>query len=591
MAKTAAIVAKAVSPKAPGLLLAVLAFLAFPARADPYVGYVYPAGVQAGTTNVLLVGGQALWGNEMGAVVSGEGVRVLEVKQVPNFPQPIGTQRQYLNKWIDSIAAGVTNAPPLTNDLYLTEWHSNKWYQALNTLTRQEISLVERFLNVRRNPLQMSPSLREMRLVKIVVDADAGEGTRDFSLWSESGMSAPHPFLVTKAPHFQEPLYVPPRRPQPAPRTVTQIPCALDGQILPGETDRFTLVLEKGRRFVCAVWGRELKPYVGDAVPGYFNPVVRLVDAAGKEIAFADDHYFHPDPVLECEVPATGFYTLEVRDNLFRGREDFVYCALCSYGEAPSANACPGEAFELPKDGRRRHALKVSGPCVKRISVKARAEGSPMDASIAVFDEDGRKLASCDDVTNRLFVGTIPQAELDPVLECAFPGEGEYEVEVADLLGRGGEDYRYRLEVADALPDFEVYAAKSSFALRNWGRSFMPVHVVRRGGFSGPITLVSDKTKVRLDDANIPAGTNTWNVALFCHFTNELPVCEFKVYAVAEIGGKPEVRRVVPCDDCDQAFAWTHLVPARTFRLKPLRSPKAPPKKVQQTKGNKRKMK
>ena len=39
------------------ILLAVAA--AWAQGADPYVGYIYPCGIQAGTTNRLIVGGQA----------------------------------------------------------------------------------------------------------------------------------------------------------------------------------------------------------------------------------------------------------------------------------------------------------------------------------------------------------------------------------------------------------------------------------------------------------------------------------------------------------------------------------------------------
>jgi hypothetical protein len=34
---------------------------------------------------------------------------------------------------------------------------------------------------------------------------------------------------------------------------------------------------------------------------------------------------FHPDPVLYYEVPADGHYDLEIKDAIYRGREDFVY--------------------------------------------------------------------------------------------------------------------------------------------------------------------------------------------------------------------------------------------------------------------------
>ena len=42
-------------------ILALAAALALAASgADPYAGYIYPAGIQAGTTNRILIGGQNL---------------------------------------------------------------------------------------------------------------------------------------------------------------------------------------------------------------------------------------------------------------------------------------------------------------------------------------------------------------------------------------------------------------------------------------------------------------------------------------------------------------------------------------------------
>ena len=49
--------------------------------AGPYVGYIYPSGVQAGTTNRLVIGGQGFWG-QIDAGVTGEGVKVIAVDRM-----------------------------------------------------------------------------------------------------------------------------------------------------------------------------------------------------------------------------------------------------------------------------------------------------------------------------------------------------------------------------------------------------------------------------------------------------------------------------------------------------------------------------
>ena len=55
------------------VLILLTAGTAWVQGADPYVGYLYPCGIQVGATNRLVVGGQGL-GAVRDAVVSGDGV-------------------------------------------------------------------------------------------------------------------------------------------------------------------------------------------------------------------------------------------------------------------------------------------------------------------------------------------------------------------------------------------------------------------------------------------------------------------------------------------------------------------------------------
>ena len=85
-------------------------------------------------------------------------------------------------------------------------------------------------------------------------------------------------------------------------------------------------------------------------------------------MAYADDYRFDPDPVLLYEVPRDGDYVLEIRDSIYRGREDFVYRA--TVGELPfvtsifplgarlgKSTTIAVEGWNLPPDGRK---VKVS---------------------------------------------------------------------------------------------------------------------------------------------------------------------------------------------------------------------------------------
>jgi len=105
-------------------------------------------------------------------------------------------------------------------------------------------------------------------------------------------------------------------------------------------------------------------PYIADAVPGWFQATLTLYDSHGKEVAYADDFRFNPDPVLQYEVPADGDYVLEVKDAIYRGREDFVY--RISMGELPRLTSIfplggrVGSSTEIEVTGWNIPARKVS---------------------------------------------------------------------------------------------------------------------------------------------------------------------------------------------------------------------------------------
>ena len=89
--------------------------------------------------------------------------------------------------------------------------------------------------------------------------------------------------------------------------------------------NRYRFPARKGQRLVFSTQARHLIPYIADAVPGWFQPVLVLSDATGKEVAYNDDYRFKPDPTIFYEVPKDGDYVLSIYDGIYRGREDFVY--------------------------------------------------------------------------------------------------------------------------------------------------------------------------------------------------------------------------------------------------------------------------
>ena len=112
-----------------------------------------------------------------------------------------------------------------------------------------------------------------------------------------------------------------------------KLPAVVNGQIMPGAVDRIRFSAARGQHLVLSVAARDLIPYLADAVPGWFQATMTLYDPRGKEVAYDDDYRFHPDPVLYYEIPTAGEYSLEIKDAIYRGREDFVY--RISMGELP----------------------------------------------------------------------------------------------------------------------------------------------------------------------------------------------------------------------------------------------------------------
>ena len=72
--------------------------------------------------------------------------------------------------------------------------------------------------------------------------------------------------------------------------------------------------------------------------------------------------------------------------------------------------------------------------------VQANRSGSPLDASLFLFDATGKEIARSEDAHG-----------LDPFLEFTAPAEGDYLLKLQDLRFQGGDAYRYRL-VAGSLP-------------------------------------------------------------------------------------------------------------------------------------------
>ena len=345
---------------------------------SPHLGYVYPAGGRQGTSVQVKLGGQFLDG-ATNAFVTGAGIRTKVLEQFkPLTPQQANALRDKLKELQDKRIAsqqrrqgGPTNATFTAADA-----------QALMEI-RQKLATFQ------RRPA--NPAIAETVTLQVTLAADAEPGQHELRLRTLAGLSNPLRFYVGQLPEFRKPAPVS-QEPRPGLRNSTEqravaptemtvsLPAVLNGQILQGGVDRYRFPARKGQQLVLAVSARDLIPYLPDAVPGWFQAALTLSDAKGHELAYADHFRFQPDPVILYEIPADGDYLLEVRDSIYRGRDDFVYRIAAGElpfmtsifplgGPAGEQTAVELQGWNLPtnqvvQDGRQR------GPGVYPLSVR-----------------------------------------------------------------------------------------------------------------------------------------------------------------------------------------------------------------------------
>lgn len=316
------------------------------AQKRPHIGYVYPAGAQQAATVRLKLGGQDL-DTVNAALVTGTGVSA----RVVGYFRRLGNQEvQLLNEQLKELKGKPGAAPAMTaaTPPPMAEMNPAKPAPAPASQDGPAQPLAARIEQRIREAVQTPAcaSISNLVWVEVTIAADAPPGPRELRLVTARGVSNPLPFHVGQLPETTRPAMIAAslqvlgkeaaalrkRPPEEAEKTIT-LPCTANGQIASGEINRYRFPARKGQRLVIAAQARQLIPYVADAVPGWFQPVLALYDAKGRELAYADDFRFKPDPVILFEVPADGDYVFAIRDAIHRGREDFVY--RISAGELP----------------------------------------------------------------------------------------------------------------------------------------------------------------------------------------------------------------------------------------------------------------
>jgi len=297
------------------------------ARRGPAIGYVYPAGGRQGTTFEVSLAGRFLDG-VTDVIVSGEGVEATLVEHVkPLNGKQINLLRDRLKELQEKVKP-VKKGKDKAGEEAKTTGEPNDGID-LETLEKEMEEIKEKLANP-KNRNRNNPQLSEDVVLRVKVASDAEPGEREVRLKTAQGLSNPVTFHVGQLREYSEKEQ---KNKTEDTNVLSDLPIVINGQIMPGDVDRFRLKLKKGTRLVTAVSARELTPYLADAVPGWFQATLALYDADGEELAYVDDYRFNPDPVLFYEIPKDGDYVLEIKDAIYRGREDFVY--RITVGEMP----------------------------------------------------------------------------------------------------------------------------------------------------------------------------------------------------------------------------------------------------------------
>lgn len=289
------------------------------AQRQPYLGYLYPAGGRQGAKFQAVLSGQYLDG-VTNVVVTGGGVEGVVIEHI----KPLnGRQITLLRDRLRNMQQGLSKTPK-TNPIvsFVSEFNTNVLERLDRAALEKEMEEIRRKLANPKNLRPPNPQLAEDVALRLNISPEATPGRRELRLRTAAGLSNPVTFYVGELPEHIE---VEPRANPTEQGATVSLPLVINGQILPGDVDRFRFRGRRGERLVLHVQARQLIPYVADAVPGWFQATVGLYDARGKELQYVDDFRFNPDPVLYYELPADGEYVIEIKDAIYRGREDFVY--------------------------------------------------------------------------------------------------------------------------------------------------------------------------------------------------------------------------------------------------------------------------
>lgn len=588
------------------LSLTVLSVCASLSAGVSFLGYLYPSGGQRGTTVKVIAGGQRI-GGRVTLLTETPGIKIKSVMVIPYMGYFQPPQRKWLTQFMKNLYNGKQERPPIPENPEGYTWRKHKWLDEPEKLPLLERSLVAHSLFVRANPLQAAPSIASRLLIELEIAPNAPVGPAKIRLVSGRNISNEKLFFIDDAPQITEPPYYPDFAKKPAAAPAKKFPAVLNGQIMPGETDVFPVYLQKGKQYSFAMCATELSPYLGDCVPGHFQGILTLRNKHGKEVAFADDEYHHPDPVLRFKAPETGLYTLHVSDSIKRGRADFVYRItikeknvpyrpyknqsgyqkrkmVFKSGDIPAV--IPAELWEKGLDilGEIRNSKgdtysieAKKGDHLIFETFAARLD-SPLDTVLVLRDKKGKLIAENDDTAQELDLD-LCRRQTDSRLDVTFPADGVYSLSLRSRNTPGKKDHHYTLQICKPEPSVLAVSGTTVLDLNRFAVGRMRFYIQRNNGFKGDVYITSPQLRP-VGKNLIPAGKN--NALLSFVLANpprKNQIIPLSFFAEYKVNGKKHSVKVIPAEETMQAFAYTHLLAADRFYCYTIQPPKKPVRK------------
>lgn len=215
------------------------------------------------------------------------------------------------------------------------------------------------------DPKTPLPTVRSVKL-KVTVAANAPLGPIEFRIATQLGVSSLGQLVVVADPVVEETK----AHATPATAQSVPVPCVVCGRTEAAENvDYYKVTAKSGQVLTLEVFCARLQDKIHD-LQKHADPLVRVFDSQGRELAATDDDYF-ADPVLTFPVPHAGEYVIEVRDAKYDGDPRWVYALAVT--DRPYAThtfpmaAHPGKPVTLEPVGS---AAKRGGPLLAQVPTR-----------------------------------------------------------------------------------------------------------------------------------------------------------------------------------------------------------------------------